>query len=118
VTRPGPVPGRWDGGRAVDRRVGGGGRWSSHSLALAIEQIARPAGHACGSAVTETVYRKQLRPIIDDGATVMNRVFPTGSGSHPASHSTLPKRTNGLVNSFRRSSDQAVRLWAILGSNQ
>jgi integrase len=41
-----------------------------------IEQIARLVGHTGGSTVTETVYRKQLRPIIDDGATVMNRVFP------------------------------------------
>ncbi len=41
-----------------------------------IEQIARLIGHAGGSKVTEAVYRKQLRPVIDDGATVMNRVFP------------------------------------------
>lgn len=41
-----------------------------------IEQIARLVGHTGGSTVTGTVYRKQLRPIIDDGATVMNRVFP------------------------------------------
>lgn len=56
-----------------------------------VEQIARLVGHAGGSAVTETVYRKQLRPIIDDGATVMNRVFPTGSGSHSVSHSPRPR---------------------------
>ena len=41
-----------------------------------IEQIARLIGHAGGSKVTEAVYRKQLRPVIDDGATVMDRVFP------------------------------------------
>ncbi|WP_141278540.1 hypothetical protein [Pseudonocardia hydrocarbonoxydans] len=81
---------------------------------MPIEQIARPVGHAGGSAVTETVYRKQPRPIIDDGATVVNRVFRTGSGSHRS----VPERTNGLVNSFIRRCDQAVRLWAILGSNQ
>ncbi len=40
-----------------------------------IEQIARLIGHTGGSAVTETVYRKQLRPVIEDGATVMDRVF-------------------------------------------
>lgn len=56
-----------------------------------IEQIARLVGHAGGSAVTETVYRKQLRPIIDDGATAMDRVFPTGGGSHPVSHSPRPR---------------------------
>lgn len=58
---------------------------------MPIEQIARLVGHAGGSAVTETVYRKQLRPIIDDGATVMNRVFPIGSDSHSVSHSPRPR---------------------------
>ena len=41
-----------------------------------IEQIARLVGHTGGSAVTETVYRKQLRPVIDDGAIAMNELFP------------------------------------------
>src|SRR6476646_2279835 len=40
-----------------------------------IEQIARLVGPTGGSTVTETVYRKQLRPVIEDGATVMDRVF-------------------------------------------
>jgi hypothetical protein len=26
--------------------------------------------------VTETVYRQQLRPVIEDAATAMNRIFP------------------------------------------
>jgi integrase len=56
-----------------------------------IEHIARLVGHAGGSAVTETVYRKQLRPVIDEGATVMDRVFPTRPGSHSASHSPRPR---------------------------
>lgn len=43
-----------------------------------IEQIARLVGHAGGSAVTEKVYRKQLRPVVDDGATVMDHVFGNG----------------------------------------
>ena len=41
-----------------------------------IEQIARLVGHTGGSAVTETVYRKQLRPVINDGAAAMNELFP------------------------------------------
>jgi integrase len=41
-----------------------------------IEQIARLVGHTGGSAVTETVYRKQLRPVINDGAVAMNELFP------------------------------------------
>jgi hypothetical protein len=41
-----------------------------------IEQIARLVGHTGGSAVTETVYRKQLRPVINEGAVAMNELFP------------------------------------------
>ena len=43
-----------------------------------IEQIARLVEHTGGSAVTETVYRKQLRPVINDGAVEMNELFPRG----------------------------------------
>ena len=39
-----------------------------------IEQISRLVGHS-GTAVTEMVYRKQIRPVLDDGATVMDRIF-------------------------------------------
>ena len=47
-----------------------------------IEQIARLVGHTGGSAVTETVYRKQLRPVINEGAVAMDELFPrTGSYS-------------------------------------
>lgn len=39
-----------------------------------IEEIARVVGHS-GTAVTEKVYRHELRPVIETGATVMDRVF-------------------------------------------
>ena len=55
-----------------------------------IEQIARLVGHTGGSTVTETVYRKQLRPVIDDGAVAMNELFPR-TGSYSVSYS--PRRT-------------------------
>jgi hypothetical protein len=55
-----------------------------------IEQIARLVGHAGGSAVTETIYRKQLRPIIDEGATVMDEVFAVRGRSHSVGHSPRP----------------------------
>lgn len=29
------------------------------------------------TAVTETVYRKQIRPVIEEGATVVDQLFPT-----------------------------------------
>jgi hypothetical protein len=39
-----------------------------------IEEISRLVGHR-STLVTETVYRKQLRPVIQSGATAMNRLF-------------------------------------------
>ncbi|WP_424534439.1 tyrosine-type recombinase/integrase [Sphaerisporangium viridialbum] len=41
-----------------------------------LEDIARLVGHS-GTAVTETVYRKQIRPILLGGAQVMDRIFTT-----------------------------------------
>lgn len=49
-----------------------------------LEEIARLLGHA-GTAVTEKVYRHELRPVIETGATVMDRVFAiedVGPGWH------------------------------------
>ena len=43
---------------------------------VTIDQIARLVGHTGGSNVTELIYRKQIRPVIDDGATAMDRLFP------------------------------------------
>lgn len=40
-----------------------------------LEHISRLVGHS-GTAVTERVYRKQLRPILEHGATAMNKIFP------------------------------------------
>lgn len=41
---------------------------------MPIEQIARLVGHA-STAVTETVYRQQIRPVIIEGAELMDRIF-------------------------------------------
>ncbi|MGW8994379.1 site-specific integrase [Streptomyces zhihengii] len=41
---------------------------------IPIEVIARVVGHS-GTAVTERVYRKQLRPVITDGAEAMEHIF-------------------------------------------
>ena len=41
---------------------------------MAIEKIARLADHA-SSHVTETVYRQELRPVLQEGAEVMDRLF-------------------------------------------
>jgi integrase len=40
-----------------------------------VEKIADLVGHAGGSKVTETVYRHQLKPVITNGAEVMDRLF-------------------------------------------
>ncbi len=40
-----------------------------------IEQISRLVGHS-GTSVTELVYRKQIRPVVEDGARAMDRIFP------------------------------------------
>jgi site-specific recombinase XerD len=45
---------------------------------VALEDIARLIGHS-GTAVTESVYRKQIRPVMEEGATAMNQIFPTAS---------------------------------------
>jgi integrase len=46
---------------------------SNHGVS--IEEIARLAGHVT-SRTTELVYRKELRPVIQTGATVMDELFP------------------------------------------
>jgi hypothetical protein len=53
---------------------------------MAIEEIARLAGHA-SSHVTETVYRQELRPVLQDGAEVMDRLFGSVNGE-PAERMT------------------------------
>jgi integrase len=40
-----------------------------------IEKISLLVGHS-GTTVTEAVYRHQIRPVVQDGATVIDRLFP------------------------------------------
>ncbi|GAA1690199.1 site-specific integrase [Fodinicola feengrottensis] len=44
-----------------------------------LERISRLVGHS-GTTVTETVYRHQIRPVMDDGATAMDRIFSDEGG--------------------------------------
>lgn len=46
---------------------------------IPIEVISRVVGHN-GSATTEKVYRKQLRPVITEGAEAMDDIFPDDGG--------------------------------------
>ena len=43
-----------------------------------IEKIARLVGH-CGTATTELTYRKQIRPVLVEGAEAMDRIFPAAN---------------------------------------
>jgi integrase len=45
-----------------------------------VENISRLVGHR-STMVTETVYRKQLRPVIEGGAEAMDRIFPARPNS-------------------------------------
>ncbi|MEU0792869.1 site-specific integrase [Amycolatopsis sp. NPDC005961] len=42
---------------------------------MPIEEISRLVGHS-STAVTELVYRKQIRPVVESGAVAMDRLFP------------------------------------------
>ncbi|MDV6013776.1 tyrosine-type recombinase/integrase [Haloechinothrix sp. LS1_15] len=43
-----------------------------------LKDIARLVGHS-GTRVTETVYRKEIKPVVVEGATAMDRLFPLGA---------------------------------------
>jgi hypothetical protein len=53
-----------------------------------VEQIARLVGHG-GTTTTEAVYRKQIRPVLIEGADAMDRIFPAADSQR--SHSALRK---------------------------
>lgn len=44
-----------------------------------LEHISRLVGHS-GTAVTEAVYRQQLRPVLEHGAIAMDEIFPASDG--------------------------------------
>ncbi len=44
---------------------------------MSIEDISHLVGHA-GTKVTETVYRKELRPVLTRGARAMDDIFTSG----------------------------------------
>lgn len=47
---------------------------------LPIDEIARLVGHS-SSAVTELVYRQQIRPVVQSGAVIMDRIFDVNEDS-------------------------------------
>jgi hypothetical protein len=59
---------------------------------MPIEHISRLVGHS-GTATTETIYRKHIRPVIVQGADAMDRTSPrsTEMRSYSASYSGQQK---------------------------
>jgi integrase len=51
---------------------------------VSLEKIADLCGHS-GTTVTEKVYRKQLRPVLLEGAEVMDRIFERGANRRKSS---------------------------------
>jgi len=47
---------------------------------VTVEQIADLVGQHAGTTVTEAVYRHELRPVLLDGATMMDVIFPLDDG--------------------------------------
>lgn len=73
------------GFRSVVTAAGIAGSWTPRELrhsfvsllsanGVPVESIAQLVGHA-GTAVTEAVYRKELRPVLTDGAEVIGSIF-------------------------------------------
>ena len=93
MTSPGPLKA---GARPARRTTRGAGRaalarrldpadWTPRELrhsfvsllsdaGVSLEDISRLVGHS-GTNVTELVYRHQIRPVIQTGATIMDRLF-------------------------------------------
>jgi integrase len=66
---------------------------------IPIEDISRLVGHT-NTVVTETVYRLQIRPVIQEGATAMNKIFPQVIGHDSAAEteaafSQIPRPDSG-----------------------
>jgi integrase len=75
--------------RQVINAAGIEGSWSPRELrhtfvsimseeGVPVEEIARLAGHS-NTRTTETIYRRELRPVITTGAVVMDRIFGEAS---------------------------------------
>ncbi|MDK1476789.1 site-specific integrase [Streptomyces sp. 549] len=57
---------------------------------LSVEEISRLVGHS-GTSVTEAVYRKQIRPVIQTGAVAMDRIFDVSREGRDVGKEEPPK---------------------------
>lgn len=78
--------------RAITKKAGLAPVWTPRELrhsfvsllsdhGIPLEVIARVVGHS-STATTEAVYRKQLRPVITEGAGAMDVIFTEGGAGH------------------------------------
>ena len=74
-----------------------------------IEKIADLVGHRT-TIVTQTVYRHQLRPVIETGATAMNTILAR-KGKTASEYSRAPRLALTARHKFEKS-------WAVLDLNQ
>ena len=93
-----------------------------------LEEIARLVGHG-STKVTETVYRKQLRPVLTSGAQVMDAIFDYArrgrarKGGRKLVPSVSAPRTEkspsaDSAEGLHCAADLRFLWWAILGLNQ
>ena len=86
--------------KAITRKAGLGENWTPRELrhsfvsimsdnGVPIETIADLVGHA-STAVTEEVYRHQLKPVITKGAETMNTIFSAAEPSQVRVRQWLP----------------------------
>ena len=59
-----------------------------------IEDISRLVGHN-STEVTETVYRKQIQPVLLAGAEAMDGIFDDETRSHAVGHALTRKAPSG-----------------------
>ena len=83
---------RRDFRRAIKNAAGVDARhWTPHELrhsfvsllsdsGIPVEEISRLVGHK-STVVTELVYRKQIRPVLQSGAETMDRIFGSGESA-------------------------------------
>ena len=88
--------------KAITRKAGLGENWTPRELrhsfvsimsdnGVPIETIADLVGHA-STAVTEEVYRHQLKPVITKGAETMNTIFNAGPSQVRVSGGCRPRK--------------------------
>ena len=82
-------------------------------VGVPVEKIAQLVGHS-GTTVTELVYRRQLRPVLQDAATVVDQLFKPDTGSGVDRQLDRQSQPGFSLKARNR----CLTRWAILGSNQ